>query len=298
MGVWDFMKGLLRFVLLIGMAGLALPPSAEAREAEKFFAFVNPQLIITAELASQRSFIVNIINLSDFVVVAQPNEFIYKGATGRFYIGQVFEQEHKDTRGELLKYSASVLLRGRTFTGLTIFGAFLETGQIQELSYRIGAKRYYLQPLEKVQFDQLAAKVSEIDLKNPSPRAAIQEANLAEIGIVKSTDGTSDWDSDWQGLIRPDGINVPKIIEKTPVRPTEEATKHRTFGKVRLSALITRNGGIQNLKVEKGLGRGLDERAVEGVKNSWLFLPATRNGEVVEGSVMFDVEFLPPEKQP
>jgi TonB family protein len=292
------MRDLLRFVFLIGIAGFASLLSAEARESARFFAFVNPQLIITAEVAGQRSFIVNIINLSDFVVVAQPNEFIYKGESGRFYIGQVFEQEHKDTRGELLKYSASVLLRGQTFTGLTIFGAFQETGQIQELSYRIGAKRFYLQPLEKVQFDQLAAKIVEVNLKNPSSRAAIQEAGLSEIGNIKSTDGTSEWDSDWQGLIRPDGINVPKIIERTSVRPTDEAIKHRTFGKVRLSALINRNGGIQNLKVEKGLGRGLDERAVEAVKNGWQFLPATRNGEVVEASIMFDIEYLPPEKQP
>jgi TonB family protein len=273
-------------------------PSVRTEEGAKLFAFVGPQSLITAEVASGHSFIVNFINLSDFVIVVQPNEFIYKGASGRFYIGQVFEQEHNDSRGEPLKYTASVLLKGRSFTGLTIVGAFHELDQIEELSVRIGAKRYYLQPMEKMLFEQLANKIGEIDLTSPNSRTALQEANISELGSVKSTDGTSEWDRDWQGLVRQDGVVVPKIIERPPVQPTEEAIKHRTFGRVRLSALINRNGGIQDLKVQKGLGRGLDERAIEAVKNSWLFLPATKNGEVVEGSVIFDVEFVPPDKKP
>jgi len=280
---------------LLGFPGLC---AARAREVAKAFAYVGPQLIVTAETDSAHSFIVNFINLSDFVVVVQPNEFIYKGASGRFYIGQVFEQEHKDTRGEILKYSASVLLRGRSFSGLTIVGAFLELNQIDELSIRIGAKRYYMEPMDRMHFDQLAAKIGEIDLTNSSPRAALQEANIADLGNVKSTDGTSEWDHDWQGLLRQDGVNPPKVIEKPPVKPTEDAMKHRTFGRVRLTALINRNGGIQDPKVEKGLGRGLDERAVEAVKNSWLFLPATKNGEVIEATVFFEVEFPAPETKP
>lgn len=282
----------LALVLAWPCAGAAMDSGA------KLFAFVSPQSIITAEIASSRSVIVNFINLSDFVIVTQPNEFIFRGSSGRFYIGQVFEQEHKDSRGEMLKYTASVLLKGRSFTGLTVVGAFQELSQIEELSIRIGAKRYYLQPLEKLQFEQLANKIGELDLKNPNSRTMLQDANIAELGTVKSTDGTSEWDRDWAGLIRPDGVNVPKVIEKPPVAPTDEAIKHRAFGRVRLSALITRNGGIQDIKVEKGLGRGLDERAVEAVKNSWVFLPATKNGEVVEGSVIFDVEFPSPDKKP
>ncbi len=276
---------------------ISSPLSTAAQSPAKTFAYVGSQYIITAEIASAHSFILNFINLSDFVIVVQPSEFIYKGGSGRFYIGQVFEQEHKDNRGETMKYTASVLLRGRSFTGLTIVGAFHEMDQIEELSIRIGAKRFYLVPLEKAQFDQLAAKIGDLDLKSPNMRASLQEANIDETGTVRSTDGTSEWDRDWQGLIRQDGVNVPKIIERPPVSPTEEAIRKGTYGRVRLSALINKNGGIQDVKVEKGLGRGLDERAVEAVKNSWAFLPATKNGEVVEGAVAFDVEFPPPTRK-
>jgi TonB family protein len=80
------------------------------------------------------------------------------------------------------------------------------------------------------------------------------------------------------------------------VAPTEEARRTNTYGNVKLSATITRDGTIQDLAVVKGLGHGLDERALEAVKTSWIFLPATRNGEVVEAKIQFDVPFEPPKK--
>src|SRR5688572_29062187 len=189
----------------------------------KAFAYVGPNYVITAEVAGKHSFVVNFINFSDFVIVVQPNELIYKAASGRFYIGQVFDQEHKDTRGEIYKYSASILLQGRSFTGLTVLGAFHELDAIEQLSIRIGAKRFYFEPMEQVHFEQLAAKVGELDLKNPNPRDALQQANIPQMGSMKSTDGTSAWDQDWQGLLMPDGINPPRILEKTEVTLTEEA---------------------------------------------------------------------------
>jgi len=278
---------------MIFPVALSLPQAAAPRS----WGYVGPQYIITAEEGGAYSFVLNFINLTDFVIVVQPNEFIYKGSSGRFYIGQVFDRESKDNRGETFKYSASILLKGHSFTGLTVLGAFHEQDAVDELSIRIGAKRYYLVPLEKVEFEQLAARIGELDLENASPRAALQAADLNDMGSIKTTDGTSDWDKDWQGLLQPDGLNLPKIVAKPPVQPTEEARKSHTYGKVKLSALITRSGGIEDLRAEKGLGRGLDERAIESVRNSWVFLPATKNGEVLEGRVTFDVDFPAPPKQ-
>lgn len=273
-------------------------PQALAQNGPKTFAFVNKQYVITAEVASAHTFIVNFINLSDFVIVIQPNEFIYKGASGRFYIGQVYEMKHKDARGEDQRYRASYLLKGHSFVGLTIVGSFHELDQIEELSIRIGAKRFYLQPLEKMNFEQLAAKINNLDLENPSATAALQDANIQERGIVKNTDGTSEWDHDWQGLIARDGVNPPKIIERPEIPITEEAKKKGTYGKVKLSGIISKNGEILYLKVVKGLKNGLNERALEGVQNSWVFLPATKNGEVVETELpSIVVEFPPPEEK-
>jgi TonB family protein len=282
------------FVVLLGLTGGWIPSAAGQDVGPTTFAYIGPQYVMTAELATPRTFILNVINLSDFVIVIQPNEFILKGASGRFYIGQVFEQEHKDTRGEIFKYSASYLLKGRSAVGLTVVGAFREVDRLQEMSLRIGAKRFYFQAMPKAEFEQLASKVELLDLDSENPRTVLQEANISEMGSLKSTDGTSEWDRDWENLLTPEGINPPKVIEQPEVTPTEEAVKKRTYGRVRLSATINKNGGIQDLKVEKGLGRGLDERALDAVKNSWTFLPATRNGEVLESTIRIDVNFPPP----
>jgi TonB family protein len=269
-----------------------------AQAGPKTFAYIGKNYAITAEAGGPHSFVLNFINLSDFVIVIQPSEFIYKAASGSFCIGQVFQQGMKDARGEAQKYSASFLLKGHLFVGLTIVGAFREQNQIEELSVRIGAKRFYLQPMEKAAFDQLAAKIGSLDLSNPNAEAALAAAGIAEMGTVKNTNGTSEWDRDWQGLIGPlDGMNPPKVIERPEIEATVEAKKARNHGKVMLSAIINKSGGIQDLKVSKGLNASLDQRAMEGVRNSWLFLPATRNGEVLETFFAFEVDFPDPEKK-
>jgi TonB family protein len=95
-----------------------------------------------------------------------------------------------------------------------------------------------------------------------------------------------------------EGINPPKIIERPEISPTPEARKVRASGKVKISGIVNRSGGIQNLKVVKGLGRGLDQRALEGVKNSWVFLPATKNGEVLDSAITVEVEFPSSDTKP
>jgi TonB family protein len=289
------MQQLLAILLLAAVQAL---PARTAEETAKAFAFVSQQIVMTVESAGPHSFVLNFVNLSDFVMVVQPNEFIYKGASGRFFIGQVFEKESRDNRGQVFKFSASMLLKSKSFAGLTVLGDFQELEGITELSVRIGAKRFYLEPLGRVEFELLAAKIGELEFAGDDPRAALEAAGLEPLGTTKSTDGTSDWDRDWQDLVRYDGVIVPKIIEKPPPAPTGEAIRTKTYGRVKLSAVVTRNGTLDDLRVEKGLGRGLDERALEAVQNSWIFLPATKNGEVLEGRLEFFVDFTAPAAPP
>jgi TonB family protein len=285
-GIWVLLA-------LIGWTGGA---AVHAQESPKAFAFVGAPYVITAEVSGAHQFVLNLINLSEYVIVAQASEFIYKGSSGQFYIGQVFDLPTKGTKGDSYRYSASILVNNSSFKGLNVIGAFHEQDHIEELSVRIGAKRFYLQPLDKGQFAQFSTKVEDLDLSNTNAQSALRNAGLTDLGVVKTTDGTSDWDRDWQNQLRPDGVNPPRHLEAPEVTATEDARRSNTYGKVRLSATITRDGTIQDLVVVKGLGHGLDERALEAVKTSWIFLPATRNGEVVEAKIQFDVTFAPPKK--
>jgi TonB family protein len=289
--------GLYRSLIATVFIFLTAVQQSPAEKKPKSFGFVNSQYAITAEVESDHKFLVNFVNLSDFVIVVQPSEFIYKGASGRFYIGQVFELESQSAKGEAQRYSASYLLKGHSFVGLSVVGAFHERDQIEELSVRVGAKRFFLQPMDNAAFDQLAKKIGNIDLEEENSPVALDDAALSGLGAVQSTDGTSDWDRDWQGLISPDGVNPPKILERPEISSTNEARKSRTYGKVKVSAIINKNGGIQDLRIVKSLERSLDKRVLEGIKNSWVFLPATRNGEVIDAAVAFDVEFADPAKK-
>ena len=263
----------------------------------KSFAFVNTNYVITAELAGEDTFVVNFINLSDFVIVVQPGDFIYRSASGGRYIGQVYELEQKDPLGGIQKYSASVLLRGHSFKGLNITGLFREQDQIEELSVRIGAKRFYLKALAKTQFEELARKIEVLDLSSSNVTQMFQEAFIEEIGEVTSTDGTAEWDRDWDGLII-DGVNPPRAIKSTPILLSQDTRESKRDRVVKVSCLITKNGGIRNLKVVKGIDRKMDQAALDGVTNNWVFLPATKNGEVYESLYEFNVEFIVPEQEP
>jgi TonB family protein len=277
------------------LAAVCLTP-LQARADAAAFAYVSPNYIVTAEPAGAHNFMVNIINFSDYVIVVQPQDFIYRGESGRFYIGQVFEREHKDTLGGAQRYNASSLLKERTFAGLKITGVFHEQDAIEELSVSIGARRFFMQPLEKNAFEQLVRKIQNLDLESPDSEAELAKANIQAMGRFKTSDGSPEWEKDWEGLLTEDGTNPPKILERPEIAITPAAKKARVYGKVRLVGIISKSGGIRDLRVSKGLGRGLDERAVEGVRNSWVFLPATKNGEVYETQIAIEVEFADPDK--
>ncbi|MEJ2109605.1 MAG: energy transducer TonB [Acidobacteriota bacterium] len=252
------------------------------------YAFVDSSQVITAEEADEHTFVVNFINLTDYVLVIQPADFIYRGASGRHYIGQVYELKHQDPLGNMQKYTASVLVKGHSFTGLNVVGLFLEKDSIEELSVRIGSRRFYLQGLESAPFEELLRKIEDLDLNSTDISEEFRELNMQEMGYVNDTDGSDEWDRDWEGLIV-DGINPVRIIENPAVHLQDVPSNSKDDMTVRVSGVVNRNGGIQNLKVIKGINRKLDQLVLDSISNSWVFLPATKNGEVQEYGIEFTV---------
>ncbi len=272
--------------------------SAFTAEYPETFAYVGSSHVITAEVAGAHTFVVNFINLSDFVIVIQPADFIYRGASGRHYVGQVYELKHQDSLGNLQKYSASILVQGHAFEGLNIVGQFREKDAIEELSVRIGSHRFYLQGMDGTRFEELVRKIEELDLYSDDVPQMLSALNIRETGYEKSTDGTAEWDKDWEGLITEDGINPPRALEAPPIPFPGDASKYAGNEVVRLSCSVNKNGGLLNLKVVKGINRKLDQKALDSVANSWIFVPATKNGEVFETLMELKVPFADPTEDP
>ncbi|NNE58322.1 MAG: energy transducer TonB [Hellea sp.] len=85
-------------------------------------------------------------------------------------------------------------------------------------------------------------------------------------------------------------VAAPKAISKPKPSYTEIARKARVQGVVIVQAIIDKNGNVTSVKVLKGLPMGLDENAVNTVKQ-WKFEPATLNGKPVEVYYNLTVNF-------
>ena len=94
-----------------------------------------------------------------------------------------------------------------------------------------------------------------------------------------------------EGVFRVGEItDPPTILFKVDPQYSEEARKARYQGTVVLEAIIRSDGTVKILRVVRGLGFGLDEKAIEAVRQ-WRFRPGMRNGEPVDVELNIEVNF-------
>ena len=84
----------------------------------------------------------------------------------------------------------------------------------------------------------------------------------------------------------------PVILTKVEPEYTAEAHAVKFSGAVKLSLVVDEQGVPREVKVVRGAGFGLDEKAVEAVRK-WTFRPGTRDGKPVAMPAMVDAIFNP-----
>ena len=93
------------------------------------------------------------------------------------------------------------------------------------------------------------------------------------------------------GPYRPgSGVEPPSILREVKPTYTDAARARGVSGEVVLEIVVLRNGSVGHIRVVQGLGSGLDERAIEAVRQ-WTFAPARRMGQPVDVQVEVSVEF-------
>jgi TonB family protein len=93
------------------------------------------------------------------------------------------------------------------------------------------------------------------------------------------------------GPYRPgSGIAPPKLLREIKAEYTDDARRRNVTGDVLLEIVVRRDGGVGTVRVLQGLGAGLDEHAIEAVRQ-WRFDPARRKGNPVDVLVEVAVEF-------
>jgi len=76
------------------------------------------------------------------------------------------------------------------------------------------------------------------------------------------------------------GVSPPRQIYSPEPEFSEEARKAKYQGVCTLALVVGTDGRPSNIRVQSSLGMGLDEKAIEAVKN-WKFEPARKNGQPV-----------------
>ncbi len=86
------------------------------------------------------------------------------------------------------------------------------------------------------------------------------------------------------------GVAPPILLREVRPGYTDEARRQAIEGDVVLEVVVRQDGTVGNVRVTRGLGAGLEQKAIDAVRQ-WRFGPARRQGQPVDVVVEVSVEF-------
>ena len=85
-------------------------------------------------------------------------------------------------------------------------------------------------------------------------------------------------------------MSAPKVLFQADPEYSEEARKAKYQGTCVLWLVVGADGKPRDIRVQRTLGLGLDEKAIEAVK-TWRFEPALKDGKPVAVQINVEVSF-------
>jgi periplasmic protein TonB len=86
------------------------------------------------------------------------------------------------------------------------------------------------------------------------------------------------------------GVTAPRPIYDPDPEYSDAARRAKYQGSVLLWLVVGPNGRPRNLRVQRSLGMGPDEKALDAV-SQWRFQPATLNGQPIAVQINVEVSF-------
>ena len=85
-------------------------------------------------------------------------------------------------------------------------------------------------------------------------------------------------------------VSAPRMVHLVPPEYSEEARREKFVGQVVVGLIVDTDGLPQQIHVVRGVGHGLDEKAIEAIRQ-YRFRPAMENGKPVPVRVNVEVNF-------
>lgn len=148
-----------------------------------------------------------------------------------------------------------------------------------------------------------ADPADQVGKLQPAPATTVASNGPGTGGGVGSGHGSGIGEGDGSGIgpgsgggsgggpFRPgSGIDPPVLLREVKALYTEEARRRAVEGDVVLEIVVRQDGSVGTVRVSQALGAGLDQKAVDAVRQ-WRFGPAKRQGSPVDVVVEVSVEF-------
>ena len=87
------------------------------------------------------------------------------------------------------------------------------------------------------------------------------------------------------------GVTMPQILQQTVPTYTDDAIRAKVQGLALIQMVVRKNGRVDSFKVLKGLGYGLEEKAIQEMAANWKFRPGTLQGRPVDVMATIEVSF-------
>jgi protein TonB len=138
----------------------------------------------------------------------------------------------------------------------------------------------------------LEETTAENDSRGPGSGGGVGKGTGTGIGEGTGTGvGAGSGGGTGGGVYRPgSGIEPPKLLHEVKPVYTEDARLRRLEGEVVMEIVVRRDGSVGDLRIIRGLGGGLNDQAMQAVRQ-WRFSPARRLASPVDVIVEVSVEF-------
>ena len=254
----------------------------------RYFFYLSDRRVVTLEVVNAERAILNYINIGDSFELIDAKRLVILDGAGGAYHGQVIELENVEDPRE--RYGVTDLLKPGQFVGYTILGDYRFESPAERALLLIGGTIVELDGLSREDFELVAARIEEMDLGRGDRRTMIIMSGFDQ-GYGRLHAADSEQAEQWARFF-PDPELWPPVLLASPLPLVPAAARELPDPvEVKVQLVVTRAGGLYDMKVVQGLNPEVDRVAVQAVSNSWRWLPAVSNDQVVDAQLTVTVRF-------